>query len=127
MSTDVSAASERVWSVIETEKRRDKLVRKVSVAAWSVTGGAVLVFGGVTAVQVWQIARHAAAGTVPWEIVFRSAIPFVAVIGTLSLLVAVLSTVGIFLRLRTASLSEIQMRLAGLEEMIASHLDLHDD
>jgi hypothetical protein len=127
MSTEVSPASERVWQVIEREKRRDKLVRRVSVAAWSVTGGAVLVFGGVTAVEVWQIARHAAAGMVPWAVVFGSTIPFVAVIGVLSLLVAVISTVGIFLRLRTASLSEIQMRLAGLEEMIASHLDLHDD
>jgi hypothetical protein len=127
MSTDVSPASERVWSVIEREKRRDKLVRRVSVAAWSVTGGAVMVFGAVTAVEVWAIARHAMEGMAPWGVVFRSTIPFVGVVGTLSLLIAVISTVGIFLRLRTASLSEIQMRLAGLEEMIASHLDLHDD
>ena len=127
MSTDVSAASERVWSVIEREKRRDKLVRRVSVAAWSVTGVAVMVFGAVTAVEVWAIARHAMVGAAPWGVVFRSTIPFVAVVGILSLLIAVISTVGIFLRLRTASLSEIQMRLAGLEEMIASHLDLHDD
>ena len=56
-----------------------------------------------------------------------SAMPTVAVLGILSLLVATLSTVGIFLRLRTASLSEIQLRLAALEEMIVSHLDLHDD
>ena len=127
MSTDVSPASERVWSVIEREKRRDKLVRRVSVAAWSVTGVAVMVFGAVTAVEVWAIARHAMVGAAPWGVVFRSTIPFVGVVGTLSLLIAVISTVGIFLRLRTASLSEIQMRLAGLEEMIASHLDLHDD
>jgi len=127
MSTQLSPASERVWSLIEQEKRRDRLVRRVSVTAWSVTGGAVLLFGGVTSVQVWRVMRHAAEGLVPWEIVFNVAMPFVAVIGILSLLIAVLSTVGIFLRLRTASLSEIQMRLAGLEEMIASHLDLHDD
>jgi hypothetical protein len=37
----------------------------------------------------------------------------------LSLLVAGLSTVGIFLRLRTARLAEIQLRLAALEEMLA--------
>jgi len=127
MSTQVSPASERVWSVIEREKQRDKLVRRVSVAAWSVTGATVLVFGGVTAAEVWQVARHAIEGIAPWSIVFDITMPFVTVIGILSLLIAVLSTVGIFLRLRTASLSEIQMRLAGLEEMIASHLDLHDD
>jgi hypothetical protein len=38
----------------------------------------------------------------------------------LSLLVAALSTVLVFLRLRTASLAEIQMRLAALEELVAS-------
>ena len=127
MSTQLSPASERVWSVIERERRRDKLVRRVSVAAWSVTGGAVLFFGGVTAVDVWHMVQLASEDVAPWAVVFERAIPFVAVIGVLSLLIAVLSTVGIFLRLRTASLSEIQMRLAGLEEMIASHLDLHDD
>ena len=127
MSTQLSPASERVWSVIEREKRRDKLVRRVSVAAWSVTGGAVLAYGGTTAVQVWQMVKLAMEGIAPWSEVYALTIPFVSVVGLLALLIAVLSTVGIFLRLRTASLSEIQMRLAGLEEMIASHLDLHDD
>lgn len=127
MSTQVSPASERVWLVIEREKRRDKLVRRVSLTAWSVTGGAVLVFGGVTAVEVWHMVQLVGEGVAPWAVVLERSIPFVAVVGVLSLLVAVLSTVGIFLRLRTASLSEIQLRLAGLEEMIASHLELHDD
>jgi hypothetical protein len=127
MSTQLSPASERVWSVIERERRRDKLVRRVSVTSWSVTGVAVLAYGGTTAVQVWQMVKLAMEGIAPWSEVYALTIPFVSVVGLLALLIAVLSTVGIFLRLRTASLSEIQMRLAGLEEMIASHLDLHDD
>jgi hypothetical protein len=127
MSTQVSPASERVWSVIEREKARDRLVRRISVAAWSVTGAAVLFFGAVTVAEVWRLARHAAAGVLIWSAVFERAIPLVAVIGALGLLVGVLSTVGIFLRLRTASLSEIQMRLASLEEMVAAHLQLHED
>ena len=126
MSTQVSPASERVWAVIEREKRRDKLVRRVSVAAWSVTGGAVLFFGAVTVAEVWRLARHAAEGVLIWSVVFERAIPLVAVIGALGLLIGIISTVGIFLRLRTASLSEIQLRLAGLEEMIESHLELHE-
>jgi hypothetical protein len=47
--------------------------------------------------------------------------PLFDVLWKLSLLVAGLSTVGIFLRLRTASLSEIQLRLAALEELVAAH------
>jgi hypothetical protein len=127
MSTQVSPAAERVWSVIEREKARDRLVRRISVAAWSVTGGAVLFFGAVTVAEVWRMARAASEGVLIWAAVFERAIPLVAVIGVLGLLIAVLSTVGIFLRLRTASLSEIQMRLASLEEMIAAHLELHED
>jgi hypothetical protein len=127
MSTQVSAASEKVWAVIEREKRRDRLVRSVSVGAWSVTGVAVMIFGVVTGMEVWGMARAATQGVLLWSVVFKSAMPVVAVIGILSLLVATLSTVGIFLRLRTASMSEIQMRLAALEEMIASHLELHED
>ena len=41
----------------------------------------------------------------------------------LSVLIATLSTVAIFLRLRTATLSEIQLRLAALEDMLASRPD----
>jgi len=126
MNTPLPPASERVWSVIEREKRRDKLVRRVSISAWSVTGVTVLLFGAVTGLEVWEVARHAMAGTLLWSTVFERALPVVVVVGLLGLLVAVLSTVGIFLRLRTASLSEIQLRLASLEEMVISHLELHE-
>ncbi len=44
--------------------------------------------------------------------------PLIAVTGVLSVLIATVSTVGIFLRLRTASLAEIQVRLAALEQML---------
>lgn len=118
--------SERVWAVIEREKRRDRLVRHVCVSAWAVTGGTVMIFGAATGLDVWRMVRLANEGLAPWNAVFGTAMPVVAVIGVLSLLVATLSTVGIFLRLRTASLSEIQLRLAALEEMVASHLELPD-
>lgn len=127
MSTNVAPASERVWAVIEREKRRDRLVRRAAVTAWAVTGGAVMIFGVTTGLEVWRMVRLASQEVVGWNEVFARAMPVVAVIGVLSLLVATLSTVGIFLRLRTASLSEIQLRLAALEEMIASHLELHDN
>jgi hypothetical protein len=50
--------------------------------------------------------------------VWQTALPVVTVVGVLSLLIAVLSTVGIFLRLRTASLGEIRLRLGALEDML---------
>jgi uncharacterized membrane protein len=127
MSTEVSPASERVWTVIEREKRRDRLVRRVSIAAWSVTGGTVLIFGAMKAWEVWRLLQLVGEDVAPMAVVVDRVMPVVAVIGVLGLLVAILSTVGIFLRLRTASLSEIRLRLAALEEMVASHLELHED
>ena len=127
MSTEISPASERVWAVVEREKRRDRLVRRVSIAAWSVTGGTVLIFGAVRAYEVWRLVQLVQEDVAVWVVVVDRVMPLVAVIGVLGLLIAILSTVGIFLRLRTASLSEIQLRLASLEEMIASHLELHED
>lgn len=44
--------------------------------------------------------------------------PLIAVVGVLSLLIATPSTVGVFLRLSTASLAGIQLRLAALEDML---------
>lgn len=127
MYTHLSPSSEKVWAVIEREKRRDRLVRRVSVGAWSVTGGAVTIFGVAVGLDVWRAVQLASAGMLRWPAVLETALPVVAVLGILGLLVAVGSTIGVFLRLRTASLSEIQWRLAALEEMVASHLDLHED
>jgi hypothetical protein len=47
-------------------------------------------------------------------------IPLLTVVGMLSALVATLSTIAIFLRLRTSSLSEIQLRLAALEDILSA-------
>jgi hypothetical protein len=55
-----------------------------------------------------------------------AAMPLFIVLGLLSVLIATLSTVGIFLRLRTASLAEIQLRLAALEEMLTTRSDVGD-
>jgi hypothetical protein len=42
------------------------------------------------------------------------------VVGTTSLLMALVSTAALFLRQRTASLADIQLRLATLEALLAS-------
>jgi hypothetical protein len=48
------------------------------------------------------------------------AMPFVGTLGMLSVLVATVSTIGVFIRMRTSSLHEIQLRLAALEDLLAS-------
>jgi hypothetical protein len=123
MNKPMDNASAKVWEAIDSEKRRDRFIKKVSVAAWSVTFGFVLLLMVMVGIQVWEMTKGALAGALPWMSAIGVAMPLVIVLGLLSTLIATLATVGMFLRLRTASLSEIQLRLAALEEMIAARTD----
>ena len=119
MTKLTTSASGKVWEAIEIERRRDRLIRRVSITAWTITFLLVCVLAVMVCLQVVPLARGAAVGAVPWISVIGAAMPLIIVLGILSVLVATLSTIGIFLRLRTASLSEIQLRLAALEEMLS--------
>jgi len=109
--------------MIEKEKQRDRVIRRVSKTAWAVTFIIVAAFAVVTGVSVAQMARLWAVGAISFSAVTGAAIPLLAVLGLLSVLIATLSTVGIFLRLRTASLADIQLRLVALEEMLTARGD----
>ena len=107
-----------VWTRIEQERRRDRFVRSLSVASWTVTIAVAVVFSVMTSMHVAQVAKAVAAGALPAGATLVAAMPLVIGLGILSLLAATLSTVGVFLRLRTASLGEIQLRLAALEQFM---------
>jgi hypothetical protein len=123
MTSQKPNPSAEAWAVVEQERRRDRFVRRVSKVAWSVAFVILLLFGLVTGLQVAGIVAGYFAGTMPLIMVLGAVIPFVVVAGFLSVLIATLSTVGIFLRQRTASFAEIQLRLAALEEMLSSQGD----
>lgn len=101
-------------------------MRRVCVAAWTATFAVALVFAAMVAVPVIQMVRLVQVGAMTWAGVVGAAMPFLGVLWTLCLLVAALSTVGVFLRQRTASLAEIQLRLAALEDMLGARGDLPD-
>ena len=123
MTKQTVSASGKVWEAIENERRRDRLIRRVSVTAWSITFFFVAILAVLVCLQVAQFAKGAMVGALPWVTVFAAAMPLVIVLGLLSVLIATLSTIGIFLRLRTASLTEIQLRLAALEDMLGAQGD----
>lgn len=115
-----STAADRTLALIANEKRRDRFIRWVSIIAWVTTVSIVLIVAGMSAVSVVEMRRLQLVGAVTWMAVMAAAMPLIDVLWKLGLLVASLSTLAIFLRLRTASLAEIQLRLATLEEMLAS-------
>jgi hypothetical protein len=115
-----STPRDRLWQAIERERARDTLVRRICVGAWTATGIIILLFALMTSATVVEMARGAMRGDVPWATVVSVAMPFLGALWTLSLLVATLSTVAMFFRQRAASLTDIQARLASLEEVLRS-------
>jgi predicted transporter len=123
MTNGSHSGSNNAWAIIDQEKRRDRLLRRISIAAWSVTFLIVVIIATMIGIQVTEMWKAAREGMVPYSTVIAMSMPLVIVLGMLSVLIATLSTIGIFLRLRTASLTEIQLRLAALEDMLASRGD----
>lgn len=106
------------WALIEKEREAERSLRRVARTAWIVAFVVMGTFVVTTLVQVIEMARAAAVGAVPWSTAMALATPLLTQLGILSVLVATLSTIGMFTRLRAASLAEIQLRLAALEEML---------
>ncbi|MGE5101598.1 MAG: hypothetical protein ACM3SX_16575 [Deltaproteobacteria bacterium] len=123
MTRTDSSSGNTVWSAIDDEKRRDRFIRRVSIAAWSVTFLLILLLAVLVGISEAQMVKAVLAGALPWMTVLGVAMPLIIVLGIVSLLIATLSTVGVFLRMRTTTLSEIQLRLAALEQMLASRGD----
>jgi hypothetical protein len=120
MTQATKSGAPSAWDIIENEKRRDALIRRACIVAWSVTFGMVLLLAAVLSPAAVQMVRGAMSGDLPWITAAGTLFPLIDVLWKLSLLVATLTTVGVFLRLRSASLADIQLRLAALEQMIGS-------
>jgi hypothetical protein len=117
MDTEISPSSDDSLAVRESEGRRDALVRRLTVGGWSVTGGAVTIFGVATGLDVWRYFQLAGDGMVRWPAVLERVVPFVAVLGFAGLFLAGATTVGALLRREAASLSGIRRRLATLDQL----------
>jgi uncharacterized membrane protein (DUF485 family) len=118
MNQNNENSNAQVWSLIEKEKKRDRVIRRISRVAW---GGTLIMLLVFLAFTLYDLSHHVSLyrlGLIPYERVLNTVVPFAIILGSLSLVVAILSTVGVFLRLRTTSLMEVQQRLVNLEQMI---------
>ena len=89
-----TTGSNAAWALVEREKRRDRTLRRVSIAAWSVTFVLVLLLAVAVSLQVSQMLQLMGSGTVALTAVFWSAMPLISVLGILSVLIGTLSTVS---------------------------------
>lgn len=111
-----------LWGWVEKEKRSDRTIRLISRIAWAVCLVAVVLYGVAVSLRVVgmfeQLNFQDAPRTAYFIVAFDTLLPLIWVLGVFSLLVAVLTTIATFLRFRTASLAEIQARLAAMESIL---------
>jgi len=108
-----------ITTMMENERKRDRLIRRVSGTAWIVTLSIMFVFAGIVGVEVLHTLERVGLGVATNGDVVGALVPLLAVVGTTSLLLALVSTAAVFLRFRTASLADLQLRLVSLEAALA--------
>ncbi|HEY4320085.1 MAG TPA: hypothetical protein VGM77_02815 [Gemmatimonadales bacterium] len=123
MTATTPRGTAQTWAIIDEEKRRDRFVRRVSIIAWAGTAVCVLLLGVAYAISVVQMIKLMGVGLLSGFAILAAATRVLIALGLISLLIATLATIGTFLRMRTTSLAEIQLRLAALEEMITARGD----
>ncbi len=108
----------RAWSRIEAEQRGDRLFRRLTVVGWSATGLVVVLLVGFGIAQFRFAVQFASGGAAPLGALLGGLVPVILAVGAFCALGATLATIGLFLRMRSASLHEIQLRLAALEDLL---------
>lgn len=120
MNKSNTSPKEQIWAQIDKEKQRDRFVRRVSRVSWGITLVALTVILITLGMELNHNINLYKKGVSPYSRVWDSVQNMVQLIGIFGFIIAIISTVGVFLRLRTTSLLEIQQRLANLEQMVTS-------
>ena len=123
MNTPGIPNQQTVQDLIQAEIRRDRLVRWVCIVSWILTFLVLIFFGVVIGQDVSRTMASVDVGIAQPREVLQAAVPLFVVVGTTTLLLALVSTAVVFLRQRTASLADIQIRLASLEMVLTKELE----
>jgi peptidoglycan biosynthesis protein MviN/MurJ (putative lipid II flippase) len=111
---------------LEDEQKRAGKLRNISYTAWIVTFVVIALYAvmvGIQAVTLVGQGGQEVFSLMGLTMLVKMIAPLLVVVGVTALLIAVLSTVGVFVRVRTASLAEIQLRLAALENALTHQED----
>lgn len=112
---------------IASEQRSDRTVRRLAAAGWVATGLVVLTLVAYVALNVrWILQQPAIPGQSLLPVYLSGLLPVVLAIGAFCALAATLATIGVLLRMRSASMHDIQLRLASLEELLTQSVPPRD-
>jgi len=119
MNESVQDERAQIWGLVKAERNRDRIIQGMSVGAWIVTFLVLMFLSVVIGMETWTTLRLVLEGVLGFSAVIQTLMPLALIVGTVSLLVATLSTVGVFLRFRRATLGEIRLRLTALEQRVS--------
>lgn len=108
----------RAWSRIEAEQRSDRLFRRLTIVGWSATGFVVLLLVAFGILQIRTAMQFFGGGAASFGAAVGGLVPVVLAVGAFCALAATLATIGLFIRMRSTSMHEIQLRLAALEDLL---------
>lgn len=111
---------------LESEQKRADKLRSIGYAAWIVTFVVIALYAvmvGIQAVTLIGQGGQEVLSLLGLTMLMNMIAPLLVVVGVTALLIAILSTIGMFVRIRTASLAEIQLRLAALEQVLTGQDD----
>lgn len=117
--------TEDIWKNIEKEKRTDRWMKRICIGSWFATILLLLAYvflilnhyiyqsggGGFSTLVFFFPYEKWTTPLLTYTLIFFGA-------GTITFSAAILSTIGIFVRMRTSSLRDIQLRLGTLENAI---------
>lgn len=120
MTDQTHSHADGAWTAIERDKKADRFNRRICVGAWVATFASVFAYGVIAAVQVTRILSGNGEAFFRGAMTFGMATQFILMFGIVSALVATLATIGVFMRMRTTTMAEIQLRLAALEDILTA-------
>lgn len=105
-----------LWTSLENEKRTNQLIKVIRKSSWVVTFAYMTIFTGLTGLEAFNVYKAYKVGLVSTEALIDTVMPFFAIAGGITLLIAVLSTASTFFSNRNSKLEEMQLRILLLEK-----------
>src|ERR1044071_7579411 len=96
--TATSAASSRAWEMIEREKKRDQIVRRATIAAWTVALILALVGAGLVTAEGVSVVHTMLQRNLSMDAILAAVTYVVKQLGLMALVLAAMGSVAIFLR-----------------------------
>jgi len=105
-------------TLMDAQVQHDKYFRRLGVAGWAIATLAMLGYAVVSFLRFMAFWEYAGNSGAAFHSALGLLVPFLAALGGIGILLALLAATALVMRARSASLKEISRRLTNLEDMV---------